>query len=158
VRLLDVALAATQAARTIPLTELRDRLDGPPWWPEIWPGEHYRLLAGLVEVLKPLVVVEIGTATGLSALALLAQLEKDSLVATFDLVPWHEYPGAVLREDDFADGRLEQHIGDLSEPTELAHHHELLEQAELIFIDAKKDGIQEQRFLEAFASLPNAPL
>src|SRR4051794_16703107 len=36
-----------------------------------WPGEHYRLLAGLVSLLQPSLVVEIGTYRGHSALSLL---------------------------------------------------------------------------------------
>jgi predicted O-methyltransferase YrrM len=157
-RLMDIALPAVAAAREIPLTELRDRLDGPPWWPEIWPGEHYRLLAGLVESMKPRVVIEIGTATGLSALAMAAQLPAGAKVVTFDIVPWREYPGAVLRDSDFSDGKLEQQIADLSDPAEFAARRELLEQADIVFIDAKKDGEQEQRFIDSFATLPQAPL
>lgn len=157
-RLMDIALPAIAAARELELTELRDRLDGPPWWPEIWPGEHYRLLAGLVKTMEPRVVVEIGTATGLSALALALHLPPGGKVATFDIVPWREYPGVVFREDDFADGRIEQHIADISDPAEFAKRRELFEQADLVFVDAKKDGVQERAFMDNFASLPQAPL
>ena len=152
-RLLDVALAAAAAAREIPLTDLGARLDSEPRWPEVWPGEHYRLLAGLVQVMKPKVALEIGTATGMSALALAAAMEGDGRVATFDIVPWRDYPGTVLREDDFTDGRLVQHVDDISRPEGLARHRELVQKAELIFIDAAKDGEQEQRFIDAFDSL-----
>jgi predicted O-methyltransferase YrrM len=157
-RLLDIAAGAVAAARTIPLDQLRERIDGPPWWPEIWPGEHYRLLAGLVEHMAPRVVIEIGTATGLSALALAARLPAGGQVATFDIVPWREYPGAVLRDSDFDDGTLVQHIADLSDPAQFERHRPLLEQADLVFIDAKKDGDQERSFLKAFGSLDPRPL
>ncbi len=146
-RLLDVGLAAAQAARTVDLTHLHERLAGPPFWPSVWPGEHYRLLAALGQVLTPRTIIEIGTATGLSALALRAGAPA-ATVATFDIVPWAEYPGTALREDDFADGRLVQHLDDLSQPAGVDTHRDLLRSASLIFIDAAKDGEQESRFLE----------
>jgi predicted O-methyltransferase YrrM len=149
-RLLALALEAVGAARDTDLAELSRRLDGPPYWPDIWPGEHYRLLAGLVRAHRPQTVVEIGTATGLSALAMLDFLPAGGRLATFDIVPWREYPGSVLRDDDFADGRLVQHVDDLTDPAIAARHSELLEAADLIFVDAAKDGRQERVFLELF--------
>src|SRR4029079_2492349 len=68
-RLVDVALDAVREARGISLEHLDERLDGPPSWPWIWPGEHYRLLAALARVTEAETIVEIGTATGMSALA-----------------------------------------------------------------------------------------
>lgn len=151
-RLLDVGLAAAQAARGVDLTHLHERLDGPPYWPSVWPGEHYRLLAGLGQVLQPQTIVEIGTATGLSALALRAGA-PDATVATFDLVPWSDYPDTALREDDFADGRLLQHLDDLSQADGIERHLDLLRTASLIFVDAAKDGRQELRFLKLLGDL-----
>jgi predicted O-methyltransferase YrrM len=153
-RLLDIALEAAAAARRIPLTELRDRQSGPPYMAEVWPGIHYRLLAALVETQAPRNVVEIGTATGISALSMLTQLPAGGRLSTFDIVPWHSYPGTTLKESDFADGRLIQICEDLSDPSALARHRDLLSGAELIFIDAKHDGVQEQRFMENFESVP----
>jgi hypothetical protein len=75
-------------------------------------------------------------------------------VVTFDLVPWRRYPQAVLREDDFADGRLIQHVDDLSVPEAAARHGDLLASADLIFVDAAKDGRQEQVFLDLFEGTP----
>jgi predicted O-methyltransferase YrrM len=149
-RLIELALAAAREAHGISLEHLDSRLPGPPHWPSIWPGEHYRLLAGLARALQARTVIEIGTATGMSALALLAGVPEDGRVVTFDLVGWREFPGNVLREDDFADGRLAQHLDDLSRPDGAAKHADLLRHADLIFIDAAKDGEQEERFLELF--------
>src|SRR5437016_622550 len=87
-RLLELGLAAAAAAREIDLSALSRRLERPPYWPDVWPGEHYRLLAGLVATTVASTVVEIGTATGLSALALLHSLGPDGRVVTFDVVPW----------------------------------------------------------------------
>jgi predicted O-methyltransferase YrrM len=153
-RLFDVALDAIREARGVSLEHLDQRLEGPPYWPSVWPGEHYRLLAALARVLEAETVVEIGTATGLSALALLAGVPPAGRVVTFDLVAWNEYPGTVLRGEDFADGRLTQHLDDLSTPGGLAKHGDLLAGAGLIFVDAAKDGKQEQRFLDLFETIP----
>jgi predicted O-methyltransferase YrrM len=152
-RLLDVALRSAAHARDIPLTDLASRLGDGPAWPRIWPGEHYRLLAGLVRALNPRTVVEIGTATGLSALAMLGELSPAGRVVTFDIVPWMDYPGSILRSDDFADGRLMQHLHDFSTQG-TGPHQELLETADLIFIDAAKDGTQERRFLDLLDATP----
>lgn len=151
-RLLDLALEAARLARGISLGGISSRLKSPPYFTEIWPGEHYRLLAALVEVLKPRSVVEIGTATGLSALALKHSLPADGKVSTFDVVGWRAYPGTVLTEADFSDGRLNQVIADLSVPAEALGRKDLLAAADLLFIDAAKDGEMEKRFLENFSA------
>lgn len=153
-RLIDVSLEAISEARGISLQHLDERLEGPPYWPSVWPGEHYRLLAALARVLDAETVVEIGTATGLSALALLAGLRPAGRVVTFDLVAWQDYPGTVLQAEDFADGRLKQHLDDLSSAEGLAKHRDLLASAGLVFVDAAKDGKQEQRFLDLFETIP----
>jgi hypothetical protein len=152
-RLIGIALDAVQAARGVDLGTLGDRIASGPRYTDVWPGEHYKLLAGLVQSLQPKVVIEIGTATGLSALTLLERLPEDGKVVTFDVVPWRDYPGYVLREDDFASGRLVQHVADLVDPGVAVAHRELLESADLIFMDAAKDGVMERAFLSLFDSL-----
>ena len=152
-RLLGVGLDAAQAARGADLSAVSSRIRSGPRYTDVWPGEHYKLLAGLVEVLQPRLVIEIGTATGLSALTLLEKLPAEGRVVTFDVVPWQQYPGAVLRADDFAVGRLVQHIADLVDPAVSAAHRELLESADLIFMDAAKDGEMERSFIALFESL-----
>jgi hypothetical protein len=150
-RLLDLGLESAKSACAIDLSDIVDRVKGHlPFSDEVvnlWPGEHYRLLAGLVKVLRPSLVVEIGTAEGLSALSLLKYLPEKGKVVTFDIVPWREYPGTCLNADDFSSGRLEQQIGDLSLKDAFLQHQELLCQADLIFVDAPKDGIFERQFI-----------
>lgn len=145
-RLLDLAVAAIEVARRTRLEHLRER-QRPPYYAEVWPGEHYRLLTGLARALSARRVVELGTGGGLSALALLAGMPPDGELVTFDLVPWPQQPVACLRDEDFADGRLRQVIADVSDPAVLRAHQPLFEAAELIIIDAEKDGHQEQRLL-----------
>jgi predicted O-methyltransferase YrrM len=147
-RLLDLALDAAQAARTVDLRWISGR--GTDRFPDVWPGEHYKLLNAIVSVLGAKTVVEIGTATGMSALAISAALPRDGKVVTFDLVPWREYPGSVLRDADFSDGRLEQRLEDLSTPSGWRANADLLKQAEFIFVDAKHDGAQERAFMHGF--------
>jgi predicted O-methyltransferase YrrM len=104
--------------------------------------------------------VGVGTATGLSALALLDRMGEDARLVTFDLVSWRGYPGAALRDRDFADGRLRQELDDLSTDGGAAKHRTLPEAADLIFIDAAKDGRQERAFLDQFerTAFRGAPL
>ncbi len=147
-RLLDVGLQAAQSARSVDLDWLSDRASHR--YPDVWPGEHYKLLSALVEVLSPKTVIEIGTATGMSALAMKAALPQDGKITTFDLLPWREHPETVLRDEDFADGRLQQRPDDLSTPVGWRANAELLRQAELIFVDAKHDGVQEREFVRGF--------
>jgi hypothetical protein len=77
-RLLEVAAKALMLARDIDLQDVCNRMRGRFPYPDsivnLWPGEHYRLLAALVQLLRPRLVIEIGTAEGLSALALLKYL------------------------------------------------------------------------------------
>jgi len=151
--LLSAALEAIGNAREVSLEDLSARMKGPPYYPDIWPGEHYKLLAGLALSLKPKVVIEIGTGSGLSALAIKKYLSPGSKIATFDLIDWKSYPGSCLREDDFRDGTLVQHLDDLSNPAVIPKHRPLLAEATMILIDAEKDGVMEQRFLDHFKSI-----
>jgi len=191
-RLLDTALQAIDAARSVSLDALTDRLRDParraaasartgdripgarsllerlrrerlhslPRRPAVWPGEHYRLLAALVALLAPRTVVEIGTATGMSALTMKAALPDDGTIVTFDVVPWNEYPQAVLEQGDFADGRLEQRYEDLSTPAGWQANADLLRRADFILVDALHDGVQERGFLRGFeeVGLAGAPI
>jgi predicted O-methyltransferase YrrM len=152
-RLISLAVEAIERARHVKLNGLAARESGPTQMANLWPGDHYRLLVGLAGVLDARLVLEIGTGTGLSALAMLSAMPSDARVVTFDIVPWQEYPGGVLRAEDFADGRLEQRVADLSVTETAQQHRELLQEADLLFVDAAKDGFQERRFLDLFESV-----
>lgn len=148
--LIDLALASVRAAQKVDLSDITARIETGSQLTAIWPGEHYKLLAGLVVTIQPKLIVEIGTATGSSALTLKRFQPEGGRLVTFDVIPWREYPGTVLTEEDFADGTLEQWVADISKPDEFFSHKELLANADLIFIDAAKDGKQEQIFLDNF--------
>jgi predicted O-methyltransferase YrrM len=151
--LIDLGLQAAHTASRVDLSDLSGRMKAPPFWPEVWPGEHYKLLAAFVQILQPRLVLEIGTATGLSALALKKYLPIGSRVVTFDIVPWRDYPDYVVSNADFADGQLEQVVADLTSFQQARTYANLLRAADLIFIDAAKDGTMEVLLLENFSSI-----
>ncbi|HEV2495538.1 MAG TPA: methyltransferase [Terriglobia bacterium] len=158
--LIDVALKCVSRTRQISMHAVTARMTGPPFYPEVWPGEHYRLLAGVSAQIEPKTVVEIGTATGLSALAILQTLSPGAALHTFDIIPWEQFPDTCLRGEDFADGRLQQWIGDVGNAEVMRQHAELFARADFIFIDGPKDGVFEQKLLDQFSSmnLPQHPL
>jgi len=158
--LLDIALAAISRARNISLATITARMKRPPFWTEVWPGEHYKFLAALVDVVRPVGIVEIGTHLGLSALALLEYGEPGSKLVTYDIVPWHAFGESCLRMEDFAHGRIVQSIADLADMSTLDLHRDVLRDAELIFVDGPKDGHFESDFLSNLRSVKfkKAPL
>lgn len=104
-------------------------------------------------MLQPKTVIEIGTAEGLSALALLEFLPANGYIHTFDIIPWDRFTPQALRTEDFADGKLVQHVEDLSNPIVFEKHKTTLEAADLIFIDGPKDGITEPAIITALSAL-----
>lgn len=146
--LVQIALAAAERAQHADLTAVAARAQrrDEASWVLTWPGEHYRLLPSLIGVLGARNVVEIGTFTGLSALAMLTALPDDGRLATFDIIPWDDIGGTALRREDFG-RRLVQHLGDLSDPSTFAAHRQVLMEADLIFIDGPKDGHFEPELL-----------
>ena len=150
-RLLDLVPVLFERARHSELPLLRER--GAPELFHLFPGEHYRLLAGLVTELVPNKVVEIGTGRGLSALAMLAALPPGASLTTVDVKRWDAVEGTFLRDSDFVDGRLAQVVCDFGSRQAVEKHADLFRTAELIFIDGPKDGVFERRLLSNFESL-----
>lgn len=151
--LLDLATRAIPRARSVSVDEVVRRMKQPPYYPNVWPGEHYKLLAALLRELNPTVVIEVGTYTGLSALTMLTHLPPGARLHTFDVLPWKSFPDTVLTEADFADRRLTQLIGDLGDRAVFDRHADLLAAADLMFLDGPKDGQFEQLFLDHLAGL-----
>lgn len=155
-RLWDLIGAALPLARAVTFPELDRRADtkgmiSRPW--NTWPGEHYKLLKAFVAVLKPRVIVEIGTHEGWSALAMRDALPDGSRIITFDVLPYYAFPNPLLEEKDFQEGRITQILANLADPHEARKHREILEAAEFIFVDAGKDGSTERRLLERFTEI-----
>lgn len=154
-RLLELSSTLIAQASQTQLSSVRER--GAPEWIDVWPGEHYRLLRTLIDLIQPLLTIEIGTFSGLSALAMLSGLQPGQRLVTFDIVPWQEMRGTYLRDSDFTDGRLSQELGDLGDPETFQRHAELLSRADMIFVDGPKDGMFEQRLLDNLAHLSLRP-
>lgn len=150
----EVALAAGMRALDVDLAHLHERSASAAQFISVHPGEHYRFLAALTERLEPSLVVEIGTFTGLSALAILSKLPPAARLISYDLVRWDMFDDSALRVSDFEDGRLEQRLGDLAEQTYFDHNVTLLESASMIFVDGPKDGHFEPQFMRLISSLP----
>lgn len=152
-RLLDLAIAVASVARDIDLSWLGERAS-PDERPYVnhWPGEHYRFLAALVEQLQPRLVVEIGSFTGLSALAMKSRLPTIGRLVTYDVVPWRQVPETALTELDF-DERLDQRLADLSHARTFEAEAEVLSAADLVLLDGPKDGRFEPAFLALYVPL-----
>jgi len=154
-RLFDLALASIRRASAISMSEVSRRM-GPGFaapYPSIWPGEHYKLLAGLVQELQPGLVVEVGTGEGLSALAMLPHIPPHGRIVSFDILPWSESRRTCLRATDFASGQLTQTIDDLSDGDAFERHRDLLGNADLVFVDGPKDCHFEQLFVHRCGTL-----
>lgn len=150
--LIDLATKAIQMAKEthLPATVVRinKRFDYPN--PEQWPGEHYRLLAAFVKLLQPQVVIEIGTHLGIGTVSLKEYLPATGKLYTFDVIPWHKFSDTLFTEKDFDSGRITQYTDDLSQYDQYKKHMQLFENVDIIFVDAKKDGIMEQIFIDNF--------
>ena len=118
-----------------------------------FPGEHYRLLAGLLTVLRPEKLIDIGTFTGMSSRVMLDYGRKDSKVVTYDIRRWDQIEqGTVLRREDFDSGRLLQHECDLSEEKMWGKHKSLFEESQFIMLDGPKDDSFEAFMLTVMTS------
>jgi len=153
--LFEAAIGAVKAAHALSLDPIVARMDGsfPIPYPNVWPGEHYRLLAGLVATRQPRLIVEIGTGDGLSALAMKTQLPADGRIVTFDVADWRASSRTCLRDEDVADGRLSQVVGDLSDDSVFHRSQPLLANADVIFFDGPKDGRFEPALLARFEDM-----
>lgn len=152
--LIDLSLQAIQKASQISLQTISDRMKTPPYYPNIWPGEHYRLLAAFIDTIQPRNVIEIGTEIGMSSLCMKQTLPKNGVITTFDITSWDSYETTLLTEEDFEDKRLVQYTDNLYYFSNVQKHVDILSQADLIFIDATHDGILEEKLMSYFEEIP----
>jgi len=108
-----------------------------------FPGEHYRLLNALVKVINAKEIVEIGTFTGLGSLAMLEGNPKTN-ITTYDIVPWDKlHLPSHFSKTTFINKNISQVIGDLSDDSFFRANKDILDKADLIFLDAPKDDVFE---------------
>ena len=141
--LLQQVLRAASIAAGLTLDE-NARLNDSRFY-NVFPGEHYRLLAALVKSCHAQEIIDIGTYTGMSSRVLL-DASPSARVTTFDVIPWDQFD-SHLQDKDFASGRLRQDLLDLSDPLVFEQNISLLTSADIIFCDAPKDGKFEYKFL-----------
>lgn len=120
---------------------------------DVFPGDHYRLLAGLVEFIQPRLIIDIGTAAGYSAQVFVDHGHPLAYTHTFDVVPVSEFKETTLTADDFEKGRLMQHIKDLKDPAVFNDYRNLIRDADFIMCDGPKDGQFEYEFIRLLSEL-----
>jgi tetratricopeptide (TPR) repeat protein len=148
--LIDLSLLAAHNASKLDLQAVASR------FPEnigntinVWPGEHYRLLAALVDTLKADLVITIGTSNGASVLSMKASLPANGKIITYDPVPWSQHTESGLVESDF-DMQLQQKQIDMSDPVQAQGEQGILEQADIIVIEGNKDQEQMHDYCQLF--------
>jgi predicted O-methyltransferase YrrM len=147
-KLISLGLACAADAVTIDLNDIASRIKNRQTdYINIYPGEHYKLLAAVVKNLQPSVVVELGTHLGYSSLCMKKFLPPGGKVYTFDIIPFDGFADTILTPADFETGLI-QYTDDLTSWENVVKHQSMLEQADVIFMDALKDGKQEYLFLE----------
>lgn len=154
--LIEFGLACAVDAVSIDLSAVSSRIKSGENYIDIYPGEHYKLLAAIIRKKSPAVVVELGTHLGYSALCMKPFMPSGGHIHTFDIIPWNQFPDTILRQDDFAEGLI-QHTDDLTRWEDVQKHRNLLETADIVFLDALKDGKQEYDFLENFSKVNFRP-
>lgn len=118
-----------------------------------FPGEHYRILSGLIRAANPRVVIDIGTYRGCSARVAVDNSSTACTVHTFDLFDHLTFDWTVLNEMDFTTGYLVQHCENLINQDVFEKHKQLLIDSDFIILDGPKDSEFELKFLKLLASL-----
>ena len=114
----------------------------------IFPGEHYRLLSAIAKLGKPKVIVEIGTFTGMSAFAFFQN--HKGIIYSFDLVDFKKFQTHINKKYR---KNFTQFLVDLSIFKNFNKYQNILNKADIIFLDAPKDGIFEYKFVQFLKKL-----
>lgn len=145
---LDAVGLAYETFLSLPKKGLPDEV-----YMNILPGEHYRLLNALARVSGATKIVEIGTGTGKGSLALSEGITGLELI-TFDLISWQHFPKESHLNDEIMKARgIRQIIGDLSREDFFVSQKSILDDSDIIFLDAPKDGVFEYALAKNLAKL-----
>lgn len=128
-------------------------LDIPGQFVNVFPGDHYRLLAALIKLQQPQLMLDIGTFTGLSACVMGTYSPSTAQVVTFDVVPYTDLEETVLDPYICTGLAIDQYLKDLSDPEVFGAHKDLLREADFIMCDGPKDGQFEPKFMQLLAGL-----
>jgi hypothetical protein len=146
---LNWILKAVATASAIRIEEMPGLIDS--FYYNIFPGEHYRLLVGILQQLQPQLIIDIGTFTGMSARVICNNPSSMACIHSFDLIPWTNF-ASHLNIADFEANRFQQHLESFADPIVFEHFFYLLNRAILIVCDAPKDGLFEPNSLALFAA------
>jgi len=155
--ILAVAFGAAKEASHLDLTWVAERCPTQQQrqWVGQWPGEHYRLLSGLVRALRPSLVVEVGTFTGSGSLALVDGTRANDNGQKS--LPTTSFPGGHPRDPSEGGGlrlrRARTAHRDLGQDAYFSDQRTTLLSAELIFVDGPKDGRFEPIFFSRLFDL-----
>lgn len=105
----------------------------------MWPGEHYRLLAGFAARLNPQLAIEIGTWQGAAAAILSRSCER---VVTFDVVAIEGIPGSIPELVERYPN-VSQVVANLLYDEIWRENSMIFSSADLVFVDGPKDGVFE---------------
>lgn len=114
----------------------------------IFPGKHYRLLNAIAKIRKPKVIVEIGTFTGMSAFAFFKN--HKGVIYSFDLKSYKSFQNHI---DKNVEKRFIQFLVDLSKFINFKKYQNILNKADIIFLDAPKDGFFEYKLIKFLTKL-----
>lgn len=108
----------------------------------------------MVKTLNAKNIVEIGTYTGLSALAFKEGC-KDVFLTKYDIIKWDELNVSSHLENKDFNKSFKNLIGDLSEDNFFENNLDILNNADIIFMDAPKDNLFEYKMAKQFKKLKN---
>ena len=120
-------------------------------WFNIYPGEHYRLLAALIILMNPRAIVDVGTYTDMSARIALDYAAEDAEISTFDIISYDKFD-THLNTTDF-NKNFRQHAVDLALEDNFNFYRDKLDNADIIFLDGPKNAQFELSFLGKLTTL-----
>jgi len=114
------------------------------------PGEHYRYLAAICKVKQPKSIIEIGTGSGISTKVFYEY--SNAKIFSFDIFDI-TLENSYLSEEEFNSSRLDLINENLTEKVVFQKYKKIIENADLIFLDASKSGTLENKLLKNFSTL-----
>lgn len=113
------------------------------------PGEHYRYLAAICKIKQPKSIIEIGTGSGIST-KILHEFSDAKVYSfdIFDITPNNSY----LTEEEINSNKLDLINENLIKKEVFQKYKKIIENADLIFLDASKSGILEDKLLKNFTT------
>ena len=116
-------------------------------------GEPPKFLGAITKVVNPNLIVDIGTSCGGSSRTFLEYSSSSATIKTFDILKWDSFPETWLKDTYFSSGKLTQFLEDLGNEFYFRKHSQLFKDADLIYLDAPKDGKFEYNFMRLLSQV-----